>query len=86
MPISSMLVDVEPGTEDEVTLHLTGMEGVTVQGRGGGRVVVVTDTASVEADRDLTASIRDVPHVVHANVVFTSVEDCLPGTEVGQHG
>lgn len=86
MPISSMLVEVEPGAEEEVILRLTAMEGVAVQASGSGRVVVVTDTASVEEDRDLTASIRDLPQVVQANAVFTSIEDCLPLTEVGQHG
>lgn len=86
MPISSMLVEVEPETEADVSRCLTAMGGVTVQATGGGRIVVVTDTASLEADRDLTAAIREVPHVTHANVVFTNVEDCLPVTEVKHRG
>ena len=77
MPISSLLLEVETGREAEVAYQLSEMKGVDVFGQGGGQVVATTDTATIAEDRSLCESLRDVPHVVTANVVFTNMEDAI---------
>jgi len=77
MPISSVILDVKAGDEAAVAARLAALEGVEVSSSSRGVVIVTTDTPSIEADRTLTESLREVPGVPAAHVAFCSMEDCL---------
>jgi len=80
MPISSVILDVHPGDETHVALRLADFDGIDVASAADGVVIVTTETPTMEADRELTAALRDVPGVIGANVAFCSMEDCLEET------
>ena len=78
MPISSLIVEFVPEYSEEVAAEIAGLNGAEITERGSHALIVVTDTASIEEDRNLTGKL-EIPHVIAANVVFTNMEDSLAG-------
>jgi nitrate reductase NapAB chaperone NapD len=86
MPISSVILNVAPGQEGCVADRLAGATGVEITRRGESVIIVTTDTPTMDADREVTEMLRDLPGVVSATVAFTSMEDCLEQQGAEGHG
>ncbi|MCB1160325.1 MAG: chaperone NapD [Leptospiraceae bacterium] len=75
MPVSSLIVEVVPGKEEEVIQSLLHIRGVSVENVENSHLVVVTDTSTLEEDTEVTEKISSVKDVVLTNIVFTNIED-----------
>ena len=77
MPISSLILEVAPGQEEQVARLVRELPGADVDRIGQGALVVVTDTSGAAEDRELCENLSRLPEVTAANVVFSDMEDCL---------
>lgn len=82
MPITGVIIQVKKGGEADAQQQLDALDNVETKYTGDGVIVVVTDTKTVKADRELTDQLSCLSGVLAASVVFTNVEDTLD-TESG---
>ena len=75
MPISSLVLEVVPGREREVRDRLQQEPGVEVRYAVAGKLLLVTDTPSLAADRALRSTVTEPAEVLTATVVFSSEEE-----------
>lgn len=72
--ISSAVVAVVPGCEDEILAALPGLPGVEVHGTEKSRIVVTIEGFSTGELGDRLTSISAMPGVIAANMVFEHSE------------
>jgi len=77
MPISGLIINVEAGSEEQSKNVLSTIPGVEVQEIGVSKLVITTDTNSVEQDQLLTEQISKLDFVNDAQVIFSNMEDCV---------
>jgi len=75
MPISGVIVICEEGSREPVHDRIDSHPRLEVRDSTGTGLVVVTDTSTVEEDRQDVSWIGGLPGVLSAYVAFTNVED-----------
>jgi nitrate reductase NapD len=77
--ISSAVVAVLPGREDEIAARLAEMNGVELRARQGGKMVVLLEGPGSGAVGSLLLQIAIMDGVITANMVFEHVEQEVQG-------
>lgn len=72
--VSSAVVTLLPGREDEVAARLDEMQGVEIRARQGAKMVVLLEGPGSGAVGSLLVQIAVMEGVVSANMVFEHVE------------
>jgi nitrate reductase NapD len=75
MPISSLVVKVNPQKSSEVVKSLQPIEHAEVTNIIGDQIVVITDTRDRETDKVIWDSISDIPGVIQVSLVYHNFED-----------
>ncbi len=75
MPISGVIVTYKDGATDAVRRAIEARPGVELRESRGTALVVVTDTATLEEDREQVRWLDGLPGVLSVFVAFTNVED-----------
>lgn len=75
MPISGVLLTCTEEALEEVREAVAGRPRVEVREGAGSMLVVVTDTATLEEDRELVNWLAALPGVLSAFVAFSNIED-----------
>ena len=77
--ISSAVVAVLPGREDEIAARLAAMKGVEIRARQGGKMAVLLEGPGSGAVGSLLLQIAVMDGVITANMVFEHVEQETQG-------
>lgn len=75
MVISSLVVDVVPGTEDAIAQSLAAIDGVEVHNREENRLVVTIEAETVDASHAVASSFIEIDGVMNINLVYANFED-----------
>ena len=75
MPISGVVLTCHPEQAETVAAAVAARACAEVRAVEDGHLVVVTDTDSLQADRDEVQALESLPGVAAAHVVFCNVED-----------
>ena len=75
MPISSMVVRVQPGRGAQVASRIVAVPSANVTDIRDDELVVVTDTASREDDRRIWEEIEGLDNVLSIALVYHNFED-----------
>ncbi|MEG0821181.1 MAG: chaperone NapD [Burkholderiaceae bacterium] len=80
MNLSGILVVAAPGRLDDVLAALQTLEGVEVHHTDAatGRVVVVQEASSIDAEADGFTRIKSLPGVIDAALVYHRLDDAAP--------
>ncbi len=75
MPISGIVLSCLPDRLDQVSRSIESRASSEVRERRDDMLVVVTDTPSLEADRDEVDALLRLDGVAASHVVFSNIED-----------
>ena len=75
MPISSLVVKVQPQKSSEVVNRLQPIEYAEVTNIVGDQIVVITDTRDSETDKVIWDTITAIPGVMQVSLVYHNFED-----------
>jgi len=94
MPISAMIIDVNPEFEKDVVFELEQLQGVEIYPGDAkkeatqvyksikGRIIVTTDTLSNDEEKLIFKEICNIEHVLTANYVITAGDEVLDDKEL----
>lgn len=77
MPITSVIIEVVNGAENQVAERIASLDKIEVQKVGQACIVAVTDTGSIREDRNVIDRLDEIEGVVSSNVAFSNMEDCV---------
>jgi len=83
MPISGVLLTCEEEALGTVRDSISARPKVEVQEGSGPMLVVVTDTETLEVDRELVSWLAALPGVLSAFVAFSNIEDLAENPAAG---
>lgn len=75
MPISGVLLQCDPARLDAVGTAVAARSASEVRDRRENALIVVTDTATLDADRAEVEALTALDGVLAAHVVFSNIED-----------
>ena len=75
MPISSLIVTTAPGLSAHAVTLIDEFDNAEVTDHHGDQLVVITDTVSRGADKDLWHRIENTPGVIKVDAIYNNFED-----------
>ena len=75
MPVSSLVIKVNPQKSNEIVNSIQPIEHAEVTNIVGDQIVVVTDTLDSETDRVIWDTISAIPGVIQVSLIYHNFED-----------